>query len=318
MRIDPVLIPYNIVRSDYILNENRKYVNISIDEALGINDEVRAEARKFFDRIIKDIFEVCKVDAEGDGYKRRHLDYGKCTVFGDVIVSVTCDCFCFDNKEALEKNGGIEAVNTGSSMYGDLYLPSGHKLRNDYINVVFYAVSGTIDKANLMDTLQHELLHVYEQYRQGWSYSNRSDHGLYANITSRMGKYKVGDDGYYMWRLMYLSFEDEQRGFVNGFDGYVMKTMEDLNTADINAVINGAPLNKDLANMRAFINRVKDGYIAPALSNEFMEFTGKPFSEFLEIAEKTMKQLSMRLGRAIIKIKDDLGLWELGEQYVRF
>ena len=133
-----------------------------------------------------------------------------------------------------------------------------------------------------------------------------------------MSKYKVGDDGYYMWRIMYLSFENEQRAFVNGFDGYVMKTMEDFGTADVNAVINGAPLNKNLANMRAFVDRVKNGYVEQELSDKFTEVTGKPFSKFLDIAENTLKQLTMRLGRSIIKIKDDIGLWELGEHVVRF
>ena len=66
MGIDPVLMTYNIVRSDAVLNENLKYVNICIDEALGINDEVMADAKKLFGKIVKDIWPNGEIDATGD------------------------------------------------------------------------------------------------------------------------------------------------------------------------------------------------------------------------------------------------------------
>lgn len=85
-------------------------------------------------------------------------------------------------------------------------------------NINLFGVSGTINQMEAMNTIQHEIEHLYQEIK-----SNKripSNDRLYAKMRTDL---EFGDEKHKkIAKIIYLCFKSEQEGFVNGTYAWCM------------------------------------------------------------------------------------------------
>lgn len=175
-----------------------------ISEELGISMDVKDEAEKLFKVIVDDV--------------AKHMpDFNKERFFSTYTGSFTYDFL------GIELSCGYNAINYYEKFYAESYkadsLGSSYYVgRNLFLfNITVPCISGRVVKSDVMDTIQHELEHIYQQSLMKKRFG---DTEAYYRIRTNMEsqdpfKSRVA-------RLAYGCMEGEQEGHVNGMYAYII------------------------------------------------------------------------------------------------
>ena len=175
-----------------------------ISEELGIADKVSSESKKMYDVIVVDI-------------TKHKQDFVKEKTFSTYTGSFSYRLFDIDIV------GGYTVTNYYDKIYADSFgiesTGSSYYLgRNTFaLNLYVPCVSGTIVKSVVMDTIQHELEHIYQQTMMKRSFGDTKAYNLMRNNFESDNPFvsKVA-------RLVYGCMDGEQEGYVNGMYAYII------------------------------------------------------------------------------------------------
>lgn len=259
-----------------LLEELRKIIK----EELGISDKVTELSRQFFSEMIDKIPEAEETEKNDIMVKKEF----PLTFFVDG-VKVSCSVVY---RNFLSKDF--------SRIYDTPYVTDGSSFRVSnklflcFINV--FAVCGTLNKEKAMETIQHEIEHIFQQIRMGRSFGGDS---IYVKIKTDMDS---GDENRSkVARLLYYTLKSEQEGFNNGLYAFLMDTPE--------------PYSEDLLKKsetwgnyvfsRNTLKEIKDNQDLKLIFNEYFNNYGVTISNI----EIELNNFLHRIGRTIIKVKQD-------------
>jgi len=178
-----------------------------LQEELGISDEIAKKTNEFFDILKKDISENMEI-FEKEKFFSSYNGYLKYDLLG-INVGISYKVINYYTKEYYDKFG-VEAE--GWSSFDKRYC---------VIGLFIPCVSGTIIKTEVMDTIQHEFEHIYQQYLIG---GNFPDSSVYSKVITNMSD--NNDFISKVAKLVYGCTKNEQDGYINGMYAYVMALPE--------------------------------------------------------------------------------------------
>lgn len=183
-----------------------------------------------------------------------------------------------------------------SKIYNTSYITDGSSVRISnkiffcFINV--FAVCGTLNKEKAMETIQHEVEHIFQQIRTGHSFGGDQ---LYGKIKTDM------ESGYKnrskVARLLYYTLKPEQEGFINGLYAFLMDSMEPYTEELLKK-------SETWGNYLFSKNTLKEIKENPELKTIFNEY----FNDYgitIGKIETELDNLLHRIGRVVIKVKQD-------------
>jgi hypothetical protein len=181
--------------------------NKILNEELGISDEIAKKANEFFNILENDIsdnienFEKERCFSSYNGY----LDYD----FFGIKIGISYKTINYYTKEYYHKFGV------------DCEGWSGFDKRYCIMGLFVPCISGTVIKCEVVDTIQHEFEHIYQQYLIGGPFP---DSKVYSSILTNMNSNEkfVSD----IARMVYGCTKNEQDGYVNGMYAYMMAVPE--------------------------------------------------------------------------------------------
>lgn len=196
--------------------------------------------------------------------------------FGSKIdCSVTC--YNYFSKEYFEYS---QIISDGWSVY------LSNKLF--FMGITVPMISGQISKQEVMDTIQHELSHIYEQKMIGKAYSNNDVYSLLKTnmcslneLTSKTAK------------LIYGCIKSEQSGFVNGLYSYLMSQPEIFSIETLKKSECWKLYEEMISTYKQFSD-----------NPEFIKELKKYKMNLIKI-EKSINNFITKIGKVVIKVQQD-------------
>lgn len=303
------------------LTEVRNLVNQCICEEMGISDIVGKSTKELCSLIIQDLKNASwepVVDRDEnvyEGVKSCYLSLAYNFNGNDIDVGVECYNF-YDNARRKQYGELFPDVffEEARSSYGYVTLPmSNRKTKMKFISLRLLLVSGTPDYKQLSKSARHELRHIYEQMcNNERNFGERKDNALYgksADFYNRAGDDKVRSD---VGFLGYMSFDYERHAFIEEYfeeleQGILKAASNDEDcTKFIYSLDNDNEVMRKIVRMRRILTKLQKGdveYVQAA--EEMLEGTGFTFGKFMVRAEAAIKDMSMRYGKCVIKMKND-------------
>lgn len=260
-----------------MINEEIKKI---IQEELGISDKVT----KFSKDILKIAIEKMK-DAEV--LEKNDVLIKKTTSFiyniGDNKISITVYYRNFLSK-GFFKLENFEYIINGSSV-----LLS--KLHSMCILNIF-SICGTIQTDKAMETIQHEVEHIYQTLMMGKNFGGEM---MYAKIKAHLEsadekENKVGE-------MMYLSLKSEQEGFANGLYAYMMDRLEPYS----NDLLIQCETWKKFQLLKKYVSELETDNELKKIFSEYFENFGVTINDL----KQSIKNFSSRIGKVIVKVQND-------------
>lgn len=185
-----------------IINESQ--FSVLLSEESGISEIVTNKKEEVFNLIVNALKKDDNINEKNEfySYTKLHIDF----YFFENKVSCDIDCYNYFSKEYydfanIDNYGWSVFINKRLSLMG-LIIP---------------CISGTIVKKDAMDSIQHELEHLYQQIMMGKIFK---DSYKYANIkTNRNSNDEIVRK---TAELVYGCIKSEQDGFINGLYAYLM------------------------------------------------------------------------------------------------
>lgn len=285
-------------------------LNQFIHESLGISDAVTEEARRICNLILDDISSANKtLVASGVGYRSGNT---KTEVFKNsktikdvniptVNIDFRWEYYNFKNKEYrarfLEKNN----INTnGNSVLIINPLKKNNKNNNGFVTLTIFSTSGNIDQNSFIDTISHELRHILETDIPSKQFSNR-------NLMSFVNT-NLQSQNYYtklIAEIIYFTEKHEITGFMQGFYDFISTEKWKYGSVD-NAIEHSEGYNTMLYLKERIIEAQK--YMN---DNDFINEIDKyknfgiNHNNFIKKANQQYKEIMKRIGKVIIKTKQD-------------
>lgn len=175
-----------------------------INEELGISSDIIKKTNEIFTFIENGISNNKENVKKFDNYS-----INKFSVkfdFFDTIVNCSVECYNYYTKEYYEYSNidtSAWSVYTGK--------------RFSFMGIIVPCISGKIVKEETMDSLQHELEHLYQQVMMKKPFSNKE---IYAQL--KTDRYSEDEIIRKTANLVYGCLVSEQDGFVNGLYSYLM------------------------------------------------------------------------------------------------
>lgn len=259
-----------------MLNELRQVIN----EELGISSEVVNLSKRFYNEMIESLATPEKVEKS------------------EIMIKKTCSMrFSFD---VVTVNSSIVYRNFLSKDYSKVYetpyvtdggsFMLSKKMFFCFIN--FYGVCGTINKEKAMETIQHEIEHIYQQSRMGKDFGREE---IYVQVKNDMRstdpiRQKVA-------KMLYYSFKSEQEGFANGLYGYIM----DKNQPYTEDLLKESEAWEIYTFLKQGIIELKTNEEMKMVFNEYFVRFGVKVSDI----ERETENFLRRIGRVVIKVQKD-------------
>ena len=251
-----------------------------IKEELGIALEVSEISKTVYQQIIDDI----------NLQQSEHTDI--CNITSGSIITNLDNLkihinYCyrnFFNNEVLD-DIDIDMLTDGGSVY----------ISQSFIscNINLFGVSGTINQMEAMNTIQHEIEHLYQEIK-----SNKripSNDRLYAKMRTDL---ESGDENHKkIAKIIYLCFKSEQEGFVNGTYAWCMCQNFQTPPFSYKDILN-SPVGKlytELVNL----------YFELEENKEMMDILKKEYRISINKIQKCIYQFLKRIGRILIKVNND-------------
>lgn len=259
-----------------LIEELRKIIK----EEYGISDVVRKYSEIFFEQMLESL-------KDADVASKTEVMVKKTAPMTFFIDDVKLSCsITYRNFLSKDYNRIYEEphVTDGSSfrLSSNVYLC--------FINV--YAVCGTLDKTTAMETIQHEIEHIYQQIKMGTGFGSDS---LYAKIKDDMisadiNRQKIG-------KLFYYTLKSEQEGFNNGFYAFLMDSMEPYSEE----LVKKSEAWEIYVFMKETLHELQKN---DGMKNIFTEYFNS-FGITAKRLEKEINNFLHRIGRTAIKAKQD-------------
>lgn len=245
-----------------------------LNEELGVSEMVADLSMSVYKKIEEEV--KIKTDVEtSDFYSKWNNSLTFDLFGGNVSCSITC--YNFFTKEYYEYSG---VVSTGWSVYVSDKL--------FFMGLTIPMISGQIVKSNVIDTIQHELSHLFEQKMMGKKYS---DSNIYSFIKTNMESRNVIVSK--TAQLMYGCIKSEQDSYVNGLYAYLMAKPE-------------MPSMEIIKKSECWILYEK----MCSIYNEFCDEQDfiKELKKYKMTPEKVMKlcdNFIKKIGKVLVKVKQD-------------
>lgn len=112
----------------------------------------------------------------------------------------------------------VECIHEGKTYATSVYRGNMFAILNLYVNL------GNTGEYDIMDSISHELNHIYQQAMAGCEYGNQE---IYGYAASRI--YSTDECERCLACIVYLSNTTEQDAYINGLYAAIMKDLEDKN-----------------------------------------------------------------------------------------
>lgn len=256
------------------LDEIRKVVS----EELGIKDEMYEKALSVYENIKTDIPKREKTFTDD-------FELVSGTVSTDIEglkVRVQYYCRNFYSQDTIDTYG-IENLTTGGSAYLDK--------RFIMCTVNFYALNGSACKQKALETIQHEIEHVFQEIKADKRIPNSN---FYAKMRTDMEsqdevRRKVA-------RLIYGCLKSEQEGFVNGLYSFCM--VDDFTAGPYTYN------NIDGSEAYKLYDELKKNFFELRKNPEMQKILSE-YKWTVDDVGKKMKNFIHRIGRVLIKVNND-------------
>lgn len=170
-----------------------------------------------------------------------------------------------------------------------------------FINVSVHAVENRIDYAQLHDSIQHEVEHIFQTLKGSRALTVPDDKYMSAvtNIYSENKGLK------YIANAIYYSYDYEQDAFVNGLYGYLMDSESPIpqwsDITESDAYVAVEMLRKSIRVLTK--NRQK-------LAERCMNVFGISIDDVISNAVSAERRLLGKIGKVLIKVRNDKALNE--------
>lgn len=248
--------------------------NKILKEELGISDEITEKVNEFFNILENNISENFK-KFEKENYFSSYGGY-LCFDFFGIKIGISYKCINYFTKEYYEKFG-VESE--GWSSFDKNYCVMG---------LFVPCISGTIIKNEVLDTIQHEFEHIYQQYLIG---DNFSDSFAYSKVITNLNSNDEFTSK--VARLIYGCTKNEQDGYVNGMYAYMM-ALPEFFTYD---AMKKTPCYKVYDEMVNIYNDFEN--------NENFEKELKKYKLNKNLIKKSIYNFGKKIARVAAKIKKD-------------
>lgn len=261
-----------MINKKFILTENQ--LKQLIKEELGISEEVANMAISVYEQIENKIKE--KEDIETNDYFSK---WSSSLNFNFFNCKVNCS-ITYYNYFSKDYYQFSKITSTGWSVYVTDKL--------FFMGIIIPMVSGNIVKDEVIDIIQHELTHIYEQKMMGKPYSKNSIYSLLkANMSSNDEIVNKTAN------LIYGCIKSEQDGFVNGLYAYLMSQPELFSMETLKK----STCWKLYEKMISIYNELLDNQ---QFHNEL-----KKYKFNLNKIDKLINNFINKIGKVIIKVQED-------------
>lgn len=255
------------------INESFKKV---LKEEQGIADDVEKTSQEVFDLI--------KQSIKNKEYSKN--DYGQYVgnikfKFLNTNVSLSYEYVNFKSKTEYDYSSKGK-LGYGSSVFIDKRL--------SLVNVQVCAVNGSIVKDITVDTVQHELEHIYQQLKMGREFGGSLK---YARIKNDM-QYPNESIQKKASILVYGCFKSEQEGYANGLYSFLMSKMG----ADVDSYVYESPAWKLYKTMRNIFEELK-------INSELYTYICKKYNLNMLKIERCLNNFLHRIARIVLKARYD-------------
>ena len=286
------------------LTENIKE---AINEELGIADEVTDAIHTVIDELKNDYSRSFSVSTSIRGITRRFGSF-IANIFGEKLT-VYWECFNYQNLELFKKH---PITTTGH------YIKKTNKQPQQALIIKLLSLSGKVNYHSMRETIRHELHHFYEDVKRGFKRLPKMD--LYKYATHLMNTYQTYDIRHMVGEIIYMSFDFEQRAFYNGTYEFLKSNIDVA--YNFNLKIQETPIFGHLLYLNICIEKLeslgKENWVKDGLTKDIADVLKCDYKitydKLLKMARKAVKDLSLKIGKAIIKAKEDYN----GEYYITF
>lgn len=173
------------------------------------------------------------------------------------------------------------------------------------VNYVFRAHDGVLDTAAAMESIQHELEHLWEKLHYGKPYK---DQNLYQYGRELMNSDFVFDN--IIGDILYLSRNWEQRAYYNGLYGYLINSRNngksELENMKETQIFKGlTTLIDDVKLLKQAMNTYQDKPMAVVTVNKLHERFKLTLNDIVNIGEETIRRITREIYRTVHKAMED-------------
>lgn len=272
-----------------------------INEDRGVSDEVSQIAMVITSNIIKEISDaINQEDILPNQYFERKGDY----LFSGYGIKINVQ-WSFYN------------VGDSSQITNEMRTSAVANISKHEMTVTLLSVNMRYDISSFKETIQHETMHFFENYKRG--YAPYKEQGRYDKAYNYL-KQNAGDSTNndvldetsktilkirrYIAEIIYISTAYEQRAFANGAYSYLMLHQKDA-AFKFSTAIQGTKLFDWLKEIEDAIKFLAEYNGEPELlESELEEYKIDRF-ELMSIAKGARKNLIRQMGRIISKAIDD-------------
>lgn len=287
-----------------ILLEDTNRINKYISEELGISDCVQRVSSEIFYYIIDNIPKVQSI-AIDNGIKEKKFSIKK--EINQSKIEISVQYFNFSNKDIYKQYIQKHNIDNKSvSLDG----------RINFVWIKLIAISGYFDRKELNDSIYHEIEHIYQQILSRKTFNNQEIYSIaFKNIHNQDLFFHAPA------HILYMATKSEQDAYANGLYGYFASEynyfpdIKDISKTDI---------YKELQRLRKNIIFLKKNINNKELEKSVQELYNLSIQKIIFIGQKAEKEILRKIGRVIIKIKDDflkrggeIHLKQIGEEKER-
>lgn len=270
-------------------------INIVIKEELGVADEVIKITNEIYDEITSHIKNIKSTVVEnGCGLKEGDFVKEVC----EKKLTVFFKQYNFKDKtfhdNYVKKHGNSVFDSVSSQQY-----KKGRLLYN-MISINFITISGHLNVNEIKQDIQHEIEHIFQQSKMNQSFGNDD---LYQLVHKHI--YSTNEIEWSIAIILYMSFNFEIEAFANGLYSYITAN---LYNGNINSLFRKSDAYEKLIQVNQAIQIIKNNIHTNEFKKNVEIYKDFDISQnnILKIAEKTLKQMNWRFGRAYMKAQDDL------------
>lgn len=258
-------------------------------EERGISNEVSSIAEDVSSRIANDIQE--RINQEGmSPYSSLHFKDGFVFEEYGIRFSVEWDFY----------NAGSPAEITR-----EMITFASANITKGIIRVSLTAIRFHYDSAYFKETIQHEVMHFFENYMRGYVPYKKQDIYNKAYGLLKQTDVRLSDVQKYAAEIIYISTAYEQRAFANGAYRHIMSRCTGRGF-DFRRAMMETKLYawlKETERAVVFFSKYKGD--EPEITHVLSEYD-MDFPEFMSTAKGTIKNITRQLGRIVSKAMDDV------------
>lgn len=257
----------------------RHSINECINEELSISNEVRDASNRIIYEIKLFVKKLKTEPTEIQGVSKKEGQFSIKVLNKDIKINLYY--YNFFNRESYNKN------------YDKI-----RKINNSTINITILAISGTIDPRFVNDTVYHEMEHIFQKsiIQKDFGGKDLYNHAINDKKSSNPYSKALGE-------IIYLTRKFEQDAYINGLYGLLMG-----DDNDITYIVTHSDVYKKLLDLQRsydfLLNADKENINFQIAISGYQQFN-YGYNRFIREAAKAIKYINNRIGKIIIKSKND-------------